>query len=408
MNLVAERFAEQILQSGGDVASERCGRECSILIAMRFARYFTFALALHTAAGQAPKQGTTSNVDSLLSAAISAQQRHDYKTAIEDYRKILEVQPGLGQARANLGSALSADGQFDAAIEEDTKALEVAPDKTAVRMNLGLAYYKKGDVAHAHDFFEMVHSARPSDVNAAVLLSYTDIKVDKVAEAATLLGPLEHGHENDMDFQYVYGYALIETGKDTEGVPRMERVAQATRSVDAYFIAASARMQRSQFAEARTDTEAALRIDPSFPGLYTLAGQACDALGDTDASAPDFEAALRANPKDAMANLYLGVTRLKQRDFDKARPLLETALELNPGHPLTRLQIAKLDAMTGKNDEAASILEDLEKHDPNWLDPHVELAPIYYKLHRPADGDRERGIVAQIQAKQQEAGPHDK
>ena len=375
---------------------------------MRFACYLTVALALHTAAGQSPKQGSTANTDALLNAAIAAQQHHDYKTAIEDYRQVLSLHPGLGEARANLGSALSADGQFDAAIEEDTKALEVAPDKTAVRMNLGLAYYKKGDVAHAHDFFQMVHAARPSDVNATVLLAYTDIKVDKVREAATLLGPLEHGHESDMDFQYVYGYALIETGKGAEGLPRMEKVAKATRSVDAYFIAASERMQRSQFAEARADSEAALAIDPTFPGLYTLAGQACDALGDADASVPDFQAALRENPKDAMANLYLGVTRMKQRDFDSARPLLERALELNPGNPLTRLQLAKLDAISGKNPEAAATLEDLEKHDPEWLDPHVELAAIYYKLHRPTDGDRERVIVAQIQAKQQQAGPRAK
>lgn len=386
----------------------RAGRECSILIPMRFACFLSISLAFQVATAQVPKQRPTASSDALLNAAISAQQHHDYKTAIEDYRKVLAVQPGLGEARANLGSALAADGQLDAAIAEDTKALDVAPDKTAVRMNLGLAYYKKGDVQHAHDLFQMVHAARPSDVNAAVLLAYTDIKVDKVAEAATLLGPLEHGHENDMDFQYVYGYALIESGKGLEGLPRMEKVARETRSVDAYFIAASERMQRSQFAEARSDTEAALKIDPTFPGLSTLAGQACDALGDTDASVPDFQAALHQNPRDAMANLYLGVTRMKQRDFESARPLLELALELNPGLPLARLQLAKLDAMTGKTAEAAATLEELEKHDPDWLDPHVELAPIYYKLHRPADGDRERAIVAQIQAKQQQAGPRDK
>jgi len=405
---MALRFSRVPWRNRVAVAGGRLLRECYILIAMRFVCYFTIVLALHAAAGQAPKQGSTTSADALLSAAIAAQQHHDYKTAIEDYRKVLALKPALGEARANLGSALSADCQFDAAIEEDTKALEVAPDKTAVRMNLGLAYYKKGDMPHAHDLFEMVHKARPSDVNAAVLLAYTDIKVDKIAEAATLLGPQEQGHENDMDYQYVYGYALIETGKEDEGLPRMERVAQATRSVDAYDIAASARMQKSQFAQARADTEAALKIDPKFPGLYTLAGQACDALGDTDASVPDFEAALRENPRDAMANLYLGVTRLKQRDFASAKPLLELALELLPGHPLTRLQLAKLDAMTGKVDEAVATLEDLEKHDPGWMDPHVELAPLYYKLHRAEDGDRERAIVADLQAKQQQAGPHNK
>ncbi len=68
--------------------------------------------------------------------------------------------------------------------------------------------------------------------------------------------------------------------------------------------------------------------------------------------------------------------------------------------------MAKLNSMTGNYAEAAKTLEDLEKSDPDWLDPHVELATLYYKLHRPEDGQRERGIVQKIGAEQQQAGPH--
>lgn len=364
------------------------------------------ALATGYAMGQTPKQGGTANADALLSAAIAAQQQHNYKTAIEDYQKVLAVRPNSADARANLGSALAADGQFDAAIEEDKRALAVAADKAAVRKNLALAYYKKGDMQNAHEQFEAVHAARPGNVNTAVLLAYTDIKLGLAKEAATMLAPMEPGRESDTDFEYVYGYALIETGKVSEGVPRMEKVAQATNSVDAYVIAGSARLHKNEFREARADFDAGLKLNPAFPGLYTLDGQACDALGDTNASVPAFEAALREDPRDPTANLYLGVTRLKQRDFDSARPLLELALELQPGLPIARLQLAKLNSMTGRYAEAAAALEDLEKTDPNWLDPHVELAAVYYKLHRPDDGQRERDIVEKIEAKQQQAGPH--
>jgi hypothetical protein len=61
--------------------------------------------------------------------------------------------------------------------------------------------------------------------------------------------------------------------------------------------------------------------------------------------------------------------------------------------------------MTGKLSEAAGTLEELEKSDPNWLDPHIELAAVYYKLHRPEDGQRERDIVQKLNAQQQKAGP---
>jgi len=114
---------------------------------------------------------------------------------------------------------------------------------------------------------------------------------------------------------------------------------------------------------------------------------------------------LKADPRDGTANLYLGAILLKKREVEKAAPLLESALQAQPENRQARLQMAKLDAMQGKNTEAVALLEGLEKADPSWLEPHVELAPLYYKLHRAADGERERKIVDDIEAKQQQAGP---
>ncbi|UWZ85594.1 tetratricopeptide repeat protein [Occallatibacter riparius] len=365
----------------------------------------SLSLCLVAAAGAplAPCQAAAT-ADDLLRKAIAEQQRGDLKSAIEDYRKALAIKPDMGEARANLGAALSAAGDLDGAIREDSRALENAPDKTGVRMNLGLAYYKKGDWQHAQQEFAKVVAARPSDVNAAMLLGYSNVKLGRAAEAVALLLPLEPGQESNMDFEYVLGYALVEAGKP-EGLPRLEKSAAATHSVDAYVIAGAARLHRREFKEARADLDEALNIDPNFPGAQTLAGQARDALGDTAAALPAFEAALRQDPRDLMANLYLGTMRLKDRDLDGARPLLQTAYELAPQLPQARLQWAKLNSMTGKYAEAAAMLEELEKADPNWIDPHIELAALYYKLHRPDDGKRERDIVQQLEAKEQNQGP---
>jgi len=60
--------------------------------------------------------------------------------------------------------------------------------------------------------------------------------------------------------------------------------------------------------------------------------------------------------------------------------------------------------MTGKYAEAATTLEELEKGDPKWLDPHVELAALYYKLHRPDDGQRERDIVNRLRTASKRKG----
>ncbi len=372
---------------------------------MRIVFGLVLALAAQPMVAQAGQSTPVASADEHLRSGIDAQGRGDVKDAIEEYRKALALEPGLVEARANLGAALSADGQFDAAIEEDTRALATAPDKAAVRMNLALAYYKKGDIPNAHTEFEAVHAARPRDVPAAVLLGDTDLKLDRMADAAALLGPMEAGHESNMDLEYVLAFALIQIGKAEDGIPRMERVAQTTHSADSYVVAGDSLLRRNDFRKAAIDLDAAMALNPALPGLHTMVGQAHDALGETDKSVPAFEAALKENPKDFTACLYLGATRLKQRDYENARPLLELALQLQPDWPQARLEVAKLNGMTGKYDEAAAALENIIKKDPKWLDPHVELAAIYYKLHRPEDGERERKIVEEIQAEQQKAGP---
>ena len=373
---------------------------------MRSACFLLFLPCLLTAAGQVPKQVSSPSADELVHSGVEARRRGDLKAAIDDLRKAIAIEPDKVEAHAALGAALGAAGQFDAAIEEDTRALAAAPDDTAVRMDLAMAYYKKGDVSHARSESERIHAARPFDVPAAVLLGYTYIKLGRESQAAELLAPLESGHESNMDLEYVLAFALIQTGKYAEGLQRIEKVAGATHRADAWLIAGSTRLSQGQFHEARADIEAAIALNPSLPGVHTMHGQILYALGEEETSISALQAGLRADPRDFMANLYLGIIRLDQRDFESARPLLELALQLQPTVPLARLKMAKLNSMTGNYAEAAKTLEDLEKTDPDWLDPHVELATLYYKLHRPEDGQRERGIVQKIGAEQQQAGPH--
>jgi Tfp pilus assembly protein PilF len=221
------------------------------------------------------------------------------------------------------------------------------------------------------------------------------------------LTPLEPGHESNTDLEYVLAFSLIQSGKEKEGVPRMEKVAQATHSASAYVIAGADLLHRSDMSDARTDLDAAMKVDPSIPGLATMAGQARYAMGDMAAATAAFQAALRQNPRDFNANLELGAIRLKERDLDDARPLLELALELQPTFPMARLEMAKLDETDGKYAEAEVILEDLVKAEPNWMDAHWELATAYLELDRPEDGKRERIIAQELKLRHQQkaSGP---
>jgi tetratricopeptide (TPR) repeat protein len=370
---------------------------------MRVVPILCAGLLVQAATGQALGQAGAPDAESALREGTRAQEHGDLKTAIADFRKALSLKPDLVEAHANLGAALAASGQLNAAIEEDVLALDAAPQNEAVRMNLAMAYYRAGDWNHARIEFERLHAVHPEGLNTAVLLAYAYNKLSREADAAALLAPFAPGHEGDFQFEYVYAYALIASGKQDDGLPRMEKLAKEKNSAEAWLVAGSTRFYRGEMKIAREDLDAAVALNPKLPGLQTMAGQARYAMRDMPAAASAFQEALRADPVDFVANRDLGAMRLKEGDTGNARPLLELALQLQPRDPLTRLEVAKLDDQTGKYAEAAAILEDLVKSDPNWLDPHWVLAQVYSEMNRPEEGRRERGIAHEIELKQKAA-----
>jgi Tfp pilus assembly protein PilF len=276
---------------------------------------------------------------------------------------------------------------------------------TAARLQQAREYMAKGELVHARQLAEELHAENPRSVAAALVLANCYIKLGRAAEAVEILKPLEPGNESNTEFEYSLTFATAQSTGSEVSLRKMEKIAQATRSAKAFAAAGSARMNRNEFTQAKADFDEALALDPSVPGLNTMSGIVRYALQDPDGAFPFFQAALRENPRDFQANLYDGLYRMQKGEFDDARVLLGFALELEPNSPLARLKMAQLNGMTGKYTEAVSTLEELEQETPEWLDPHVQLAALYYKLHRPEDGERERAVVQRLQVEQQKAGP---
>jgi len=341
----------------------------------------------------------------LFKSAVQAQQHGDNQTAILDYKEILKRHPEMAEIRANLGAALVHEGRFDEAISQYHLALSSMPGNDAIRMNLALAYFKKGDLHDARSEFEVVRKTQPRNTQLVVLLGDCELKLGQAADAVAMLSPIEPENESNTDFEYVLGAALIQTGKRREGVERVEKVAKLTNAADAYLLAGSTLIDLNEFTRAKADLETALHLNPDLPRIYTLVGMARDLDGDAASAEPVLREALQRNPNDFDANLYLGAILYKRRDMAQAKTYLDRAVQLKPSNPTAGYEMAMWDSTSGQYADAAKILEALVTSSPDWLQPHIELANVYYRLHRPADGARERAIVARINAEQQSQGP---
>jgi tetratricopeptide (TPR) repeat protein len=364
----------------------------------------SFALvAPQTAAPQTPPRP---DPDRLFNEAVDAQMRGDFTTAIRDYRAVLQARPQSVEARVNLGAALAHVGKFNDAIEEYKQALPLLTDKTGVEFNIALAYHQEGDWQHAQQAFAPLVHERPNDVRVAILLGDTDVHLGANADAVAMLAPLEAANAQNSDFEFVYGEALVADGKRRDGVDRLEKSAQMSNAPDAYVLAGSTLLEINEFDRARHDLDTAITLNPALPAdVYSLDGEARDKDGDLAAAEPAFREALKRDPNNFKANLYLGAMLYKRRDMDAAKPYLDKAVQLNPKDTMANYEDAMLKSTSGDTAAAAEQLEAVVKADPNWLEPHVELATLYYKLHRPKDGAKEREIVDRITAEQQKQGP---
>ena len=305
----------------------------------------------------------------------------------------------------NLGAALVHEGQFDAAIALYRSALSQAPGNNGVLLNLALAYYKKGDLPKAQEQFAELNIVEPENVQVATLLGDTNNRLGQPAEAVRVLAPIESKYKENLDFEFVLGSALIASGQKRDGVERIENVAKGKTNAEAYLLAGSTLLQLNEFARARDDVEIALRLNPKLPGIYSLAGTARDNTGDLKGAEAAFRRALEIDHDDFTANLYLVAMLYKRRDLQEAKPYLEHALQLDPSSTMARYEFAMLESVSGQYEAALRDLQIVVKKDPNWLEPHVELAALYYRLHQPEDGAKERQIVEHLSAKQQAKVP---
>ena len=343
--------------------------------------------------------------EDLLRHAIQLHQSGDIEGAIREYRAYLKQSPKNVMARSNLGAALSRGGRYGEAITEYKQALASEPGNVPVRLNLALAYYKTADLGNAADQLTAVIKQQPANRQAIFLLADCDLRMGENKKVIELLSPLEKDAPNDKALIYLLGTALIRDEQPARGQLLVDRILRDGDSAEARLLLGTTKMNAREFAEALVDLKRAAELNPELPDVFSYLGLALLSTGDTPAAAEAFQKELASNPNDFLSNLQLGVLQKQEQQYDEARARFERALRVRPGDPGVRYQLATLDLQAGDLAKACSQLEKLVKETPNFVEAHVSLATIYYRLKRKEDGDRERALVLKLNEQKQAAEP---
>jgi tetratricopeptide (TPR) repeat protein len=346
----------------------------------------------------------TADFERLLTRAMELHQAGDMLGAIDTYKAALTILPDRADALSNLGAAYVRLGQYDDAIRQYETALKVDPVNNAIRLNLALAYYKSARPNEAIPQLKRVVASEPEAKNAYLVLADCYLQTGQDQELVSLLKPREQMFGSDLAFAYLLGTALIHLNQISEGQQYVDRVFGAGESPEAHLLLGIAHFSQHDYRAAKTELEAAIRLNPRLPTAHAVYGRTLMLLGEPDAAERAFRKELEVNVNDFDANLQLGNIRKMGQRFSEASAYLERATTIRPNDLAARKLLASLRLQTGRTEEAVAMLETIVKEAPDAVDAHVQLATGYNRLKRFDDAKREREIVdrlnAELQAKQ--------
>jgi len=363
-----------------------------------------FPLILILLSGLVPA-GVAQNPQELFNDAMAKQKAGDLEGAAKEYRQLLKIQPDAAPIRSNLGAALAGLGKFAEAITEYKIALKQAPTIPGLRLNLALAYYKTGQVPDAVNQLVRVHKEEPDNVQAILLLGDCYLGMGQNKDVIDLLQPAYEKNPDEMGIVYLLGTALIRDHQVEKGQVLVDRILRNGESAEAHLMLGTARIEGGDFTGARDELAKAVALDPKLPGVHVLYAQALQVTAGPDDARKEFQAELAIDPYNFMANLQLGAMLRQEQNFDSAKPYLKRALETRPGDLAVRYQLAAIDLSEGKAEQARRELESIVKESPSFTEAHVSLSIAYFRLKRPADGNREKGIVEKLTAEAQAKQP---
>ncbi|MCX6775999.1 MAG: tetratricopeptide repeat protein [Candidatus Micrarchaeota archaeon] len=240
-------------------------------------------------------------IDSLayLSRGSAHYNKEEYVKAIENFSKIIELNPKYADAYYNRGNAHFKIGEYDKAIENFSKAIELDPKDAEMYSNRGLVYDSKGEYDKAIENYDKAIGLNP-----------------KLAAA--------YNNRGSTYFKMGEYYKAI---KNYDEAIRLD-----SKDANAYYNRGNAHFKIGNVDKAIEDLTIAIELNPEYADSYKGIGVFCAIKGDRDNAIKYFRKAIELDPNDAQTYSNMGLTYDSKGDRDKAVENFRKALELDPSN----------------------------------------------------------------------------
>ena len=353
------------------------------------AALFSAMLIASLSLAQSP-QSTQTQIQEHKRLAAEYLQEKKLDLAASEFRSVLAINPHDAESRGNLGVVLFFQEKYADAIPELRKALTERPTIWKIQALLGIAEKRSGDVEHARlnlekSFPQVSEESIKVETGMELIDLYSASRdLDKAGAVIKVLRELRPTDEGIL-------YSAYRIYSDLAAESLLSLTIVAPNDARTHQALAHEFAVRGNTTEAIDQYRAALKINPTLPGLHFELGDMLRSSGSKNQpeAEAEYKAALQVNPQDEQAQSRLGEIALLENNLDEASRRFAEALRLQPNDPDANIGAAKV-AMAQQNPEkAATLLVHAIQLDPTSAVAHFRLSTAYRQMGRTADAQSE-------------------
>jgi tetratricopeptide (TPR) repeat protein len=252
----------------------------------------------------------------------------DFKGAIEELRKAIQLKPDFAPAHSVLGAALCDAGDFDAAAQECREAIRLNPADFAALYHQGNALYHTGDFIGAIAQYREAIRLQPELLEARNNLANTLYQTHDLNAAITEFRELIRRAPNFADAHNNLANALHANG-DAEGAineyKEAIRLKGGSSSADLHYNLANVLKETGADEDSIVEYREAIKLRPNFIEAHLSLGAALADNGQMDAAIAEFQEVLRLKPGELLARQNLERTIALKERYPSAPTATEAA-----------------------------------------------------------------------------------
>ncbi|MFL5752621.1 MAG: tetratricopeptide repeat protein [Bacteroidia bacterium] len=298
-----------------------------------------------------------------------------YENAVKQMPNSIEAKYGYNYPAYELGN-------MDKVIEQYKKILEIDPQNTQVIFNLGSIYYYKHDLKAALPYFEKMVALYPFDYDGLSMLAWTNLKLDKKAEAKALfekvllnvpgdqaamdeLSHIKDGavNQDQLYLAFMKNYEFLNKQDYKSAIAVLKEVYDSTSyelNARLGWLNYAAGLHKESIAYYKRAINLKPKaLEPKFGIDYPLA-----ALGNTNQLIEQYQAILMIDPQNTIANYRLGYISYEKKDYPEALKYFGKLVEHYPFGYDGLLMYAWANFRTGKTAEAKALFNKVL-----WISP---------------------------------------